>query len=332
MELLSETVINSTTHYVSDAWQQLTHLWEPHIIKYTPVRYGLPHIYGGYAKPKFGNRSFSPDLFNSGTDWPPPKTITVVDKLTDSTEAAAVTVFEGTLHLDGYDEAEVVYHAYGEEFTKDVNDQLYNNNLQGVFNFWCGASYLNLTLDTSGTSRASTSTVYWQRIGNTVVIDDLSAMAAFHSHSFYIQNGTLYLIDNLVGDGTLSLDEFEYFRGSSYNAQAPISLFKTDDGTTDNSTDGSYKYGNEYNLDPCVVNTAPLMATALGNVKTIMEHDYYRFRVVPEADKMPKIGNIVTVTNESLLESTTVEFIVTDIAVDTTKGEIVIEGHGAEAT
>ena len=154
MELLSEVTINSTLHRVSDAWQDLTHLWEPFITAYTPIKIGLPQIYGGYAKPKFGSRSLSPDLFAS--DWEPPKTITVKDMLTDSTEAAAVTVFEGTLHLDSYNETEVTYNAYGSEYTSTIADNTtLNNTLENLFTTYCGVSYLNLTLDATN-ARATT--------------------------------------------------------------------------------------------------------------------------------------------------------------------------------
>ena len=330
MELLSETVINSTTHYVSDAWQELTHLWEPKIISYTPVRIGLPVTHGGYGKPKFGDRSFSPDLFD-GTDWPPPKTITVTDKLTESTEAAAVTVFAGTLHLVSYNEEEVVYSAYGEEYTATIADNTtLNATLTSIFTTYCGATHLNLTLDTTD-ARGTSPTINYTTSGEQMTIDVLDKLAAYCSHCFYISGTTLYLVDMLAGDdNSYSLDEFGYFRGSEYRAQEPISLIKTTESDgTEHHVDGSYQYGAELTVD-CFQTDNTAIATALGDMKTLLEKDFYRFRVVPEAGKLPTIGEVITVTNESLQESTTVEFIVTDFAPDIFGQEIMIEGIGAE--
>ena len=96
------------------------------------------------------------------------------------------------------------------------------------------------------------------------------------------------------------------------------------------SVNGTYKYGEERTISGCCVNTAPLMTTALGNIKTIMESDFYRFRIIPESGNLPKIGTVVTVTNESLLESTTVEFYISSYSIDPFNSEIIIEGYGAE--
>jgi hypothetical protein len=302
-------------------------LWEPFITAYTPIKIGLPQIYGGYAKPKFGSRSFSPDLFVD--DWEPPKTITVKDMLTDSTEAAAVTVFEGTLHLDSYNETEVTYNAYGSAYTTTINGTSLNSNLISLFTTYCGASYLNLTLDTTD-ARAATVLIDYNVDGEVVLIDEMSKWAAFACHAFYIDDGTLYLIDMLTGSSdTQSLDEFGYFMGSEYQAPEPVSLFKSEeqDGTK-HSLDGAYKYGSVITLDALDDNTAT-NTTQMANTKTIVDKDYYRFRVVPEADKLPTIGQVVTVTNDSMIDSTTVEFVVTDYAVDLLKSEILIEGVGS---
>ena len=330
MDLLSEVVINSTTHYVSDEWHQLTRLYEPKIASYTPVRYGLPVVYGGFAKPKWGDRSFLPDLFD-GTDWPPPKTITVTDKLTETTEAAAITVFAGTLHLASYNETEVVYTPHGEEYTATIADSTaLSGTLASIFTTYCGATHLNLTLDTTD-ARGTTPTITYTTSGEQMTIDVLSDLAAYCTHCFYIKGTTLYLVDMLAGDdNSYSLDEFGYFMGSEYRAQQPVSLIKgTDTSSNERSVDGSYQYGEELTVD-IYDNNQTRVETELGNIKTLVEKDYYRFRVIPESDKLPTIGEVITVTNESLQESTTVEFIVTDYAPDIFGQEIMIEGIGAE--
>ena len=210
MKLISQMYINSTYHYVSDQWVELISLYEPHIMSITPTRISCHDVYGGYARPKFGSRSFSPTLFDSGNDWPPPKQVEVRDQLIEDDavdNSAAVTVFEGTLHLESYNEREVVYTVYRDDYQNVVSNVTYNDDLEGVFTTYCGASYLNLTLNTDGTTRAASTTVYWVRSGSYMLIEELSLIAAFHSHAFYIEDGTLYLIDMLTGDGTLSLDE-----------------------------------------------------------------------------------------------------------------------------
>lgn len=322
MRLLSEVTINATLHRVSDDWQDLTNLWEPKISSLTATKFGIPKDYGGYARPRWGNRSFSPDLFAS--DWPPPATITVKDMLTDSTEAAAVTVFIGTLHLDTYNEVEVSYTSYGASFTIKETDAVYGDTLVNIFTAAVGVTKLNLTLDSTA-ARAISPGVVYTASGEKMLVDNLSDMAAFFSHTFYIENGILYLIDLLLDNGSSTLDEFGFFRGSEYTAPTPYSLIKGGGYFKD----GSYKYGSELDISPVCHNVQANIEAALADIKTIVEYDRYRFRVIPEAAEMPVIGQKITVTNESLQSTTTTWMRVTDISPDIFRSEILINGFGA---
>ena len=281
----------------------------------------MPTLHGGYARPTWGTRSFSPDLFVG--DWPPPKTITVVDKLTETTEAAAVTIFNGTLHLESYTESEVVYIAYAEEHDVKITDFSENNTLITVFTTYCGASYLNLTLDS--TLASSSPIVTYAVTGESMLIDILSDCAAFFSHAFYISGSTLYLISLANDNNTSTLDEFEFFMGSEYVAPIPYSIFKA----STRHLYGTYAYGEEYEADPvCSTNTTQI-DSALTQIKTNMEKDFYRFKVIPEAGYIPEICDKVTVTNNSLQDDTTTVMNVTGYMVDVINDEIIIEGIGS---
>jgi len=321
MELLSEVTINATLHRVSDAWQTLTNLWKPQISSYMPTKFGTAQRWGGYAEAKFGSRSFSPELFNN--HWPPPNTITVKDQLTESDEASAVTVFEGNLHLNSYNEMEISYNSYGALFSTKETDAVYNDTLVNIFTTAVGVTKLNLTLDSTA-ARAVSPAVVYTATGEKMLIDNLSDMAAFFSHAFYIENGTLYLIDLLLDNGTSTLDEFGFFMGSEYRAATPYSLIKGGGFFKD----GAYKYGQELNISPVCHTVQANIEAALADIKTIVEYDFYRFRVIPEADKLPVIGQKITITNESLQSTTTTWLRVTDFSPDIFKSEILVEGFG----
>lgn len=328
MDLLSETTIGGNLHRVSDAWHVLTNLWEPKIAEYGPPKFGLEKEYGGYARPKFGRRTFTPDLFEN--DWPPPTKITVVDKLTDDTEANAITVFEGALHLDSYDETGVSYRAYGAEFDTTITDEAFGDpsaeSLVDVFTWAVDSSRLNLTLDSTAARSPSPDVVYTAD-GENILVDVLSDIAAFFSHGFYIEDGTLYLIDMLADNGTATFDEFEFFRGSEYQGPTPYSLIKGGDY----HQDGTYKYGRELNVSPVCHDTQSNIETALADIKTIVDYDRYRFRLIPETGQLPVIGQKLTVTNASLQSSTTTWIRVTDIMPDVDQLAIIVEGFGSSS-
>ncbi len=321
MELLSEVTINATMHRVSDAWQQLANIWRPYISAFTATKFGLPQPWGGYARPRWGNRSFSPDLFSS--NWPPPATITVKDMLTESTEAAAITVFEGTLHLEGHTEESVNYMSFGADFTTKVADAVYSGTLLSIFTTAVGVGQLNLTLDSTA-ARVVSPDVDYTASGEKMLIDNLSDMAAFFSHGFYIENGILYLVDMLLDNGSASIDEFGFFRGSTYNGPTPYSLIKGGGFFKD----GAYKYGTELSISPACHTVQANIETALNDIKTIVEYERYRFRVIPEANQIPVIGKKITVTNESMQNTTTTWLRVTDFSTDIFNSEILIEGFG----
>ncbi len=322
MELLSEVTINGNLHRVSTAWQTLENLWEPMVSSFTATKFGTAKKWGGYASAKWGNRSFSPDLFSS--DWVPPATITVKDKLTDSDEASSITIFEGNLHLSNYDESTVNYNAYGEAFTSKETDAVYGDTLENIFATACGATKLNLVFDSTA-ARAISPGVAYTASGEKMLIDNLSEVAAFFSHAFYISGGTLYLVDMLLDNGASVLDEFGFFRGSEYSGATPYSLIKGGNYYKD----GSYAYGTELDITPVCHNVQTNIESALADIKTIVEYEKYRFRVIPEVDQLPNIGQKITVINGSLQSLTTTWIRVTDISINISKSEILIEGFGA---
>ena len=235
----------------------------------------------------------------------------------------AETVLEGTLNLIRYKEEAVDYVSFGAEYTTTETAKTYNDTLEDIFTTACGVSQLNLTLNTDA-ARGTSPAVNYTVANESMLIDNLSDMAAFFSHAFYIEDGTLYLIDLLLNNGTSELDEFGYFRGAEYGAPQPYSLIKGGDY----HQDGSYPYGSELDISPVCHTTQANIETALTDIKTLVEYDRYRFRVIPEADQMPVIGQKITITNDSLQDSTTTWLRVTDFSPDIFRSEILIEGFG----
>jgi hypothetical protein len=250
----------------------------------------------------------------------------VVDYITDSDEASKVLVFEGKLHLDSYNESEVTYQAYGDDYETTITGaRTYNDTLVNIFTTYCGASYLNLTLDSSN-ARSPSPDVYWSTSGERVLVEDLSDMAAFWSHSFYIKNGTLYLVDQKGLNGTGTITTFDHFKGYQVETQPPVSLFIADG----EDFTGAHEYGQEFNVSPvCATGTTDIQ-TALSHISVNVQYSYFRVRATPEAGNIFNIGDLITVWQDSFMVDGQAQFRVTDMAIDIAREEILIEGCGVD--
>jgi|GEM_PF-2385215 len=114
--ILAELTISGTVYYVSNEPAALEKWFAPRIFGFTPPQYQISNDYGGYIRMGFGDITLSPDLFASV--WPPPKQCSIVLKHTETTLAAAVTLFSGYIYLDGFDRETVEYSIYDTIYTK----------------------------------------------------------------------------------------------------------------------------------------------------------------------------------------------------------------------
>lgn len=215
--LLVQMTIGGVVHYISGEYLDVEHFYEAKVVSLASLRIATSRLYGGYAAPTFGDIELLPDLFDG--HWPPPVTCAIKIMIGDTGEAGAFTVFEGTAYLQNINRDGISYQLHGNNYTNEVTDYLYSGTLNAVFTTACSA--LGLTLNTTY-ARATSPTVYWQTSGTTKLIDNLSTIAESFSHRFYIQAGTLYLVDTLLDNGSaLALTEFDVFP-SSYRRPAPL--------------------------------------------------------------------------------------------------------------
>ena len=114
--ILAELTISGTVHYISNEPAALVKWFAPRIFGFTPPQYNLRTDYGGYTQMSFGDITLSPALFAS--NWPPPKQCSIVIKHTETTLAAAVTLFSGYVYLDAFDRTSVEYSIYDTIYPK----------------------------------------------------------------------------------------------------------------------------------------------------------------------------------------------------------------------
>jgi len=116
--LLIEVTINGTVNYLSMEGIELTRWWDNKVISFTAPNYTIKDTYGGYVDVEFGNIEFSPDLFLS-PNWPPPAECPIVVKYTDTDEASAEVLFDGTCYIRKINRESIVYDIFDEAF--DIN-------------------------------------------------------------------------------------------------------------------------------------------------------------------------------------------------------------------
>jgi len=321
--LLVELTINGVTNYISQEGIALTHFWEPKITRFDPPRYDIAHDYGGYVSPRFGSISLFPDLFDG--DWPPPVSCAITIKYTATNEAAAETLFSGIAHLSQLDLGQAKYDLYGPSYTTMTADATaFNDTLTNVIATLCGGAHLNLTLN-SAAARAPSPNVNFTVSGDQLDIDLVSAIAAFYTHLVYISGSTLYLVDMFGDNGTQTITEFDYLRGTMYEYLAPISLARAG-GRTRTS---SYPYGSELTLT-AYHDTGAIVDDCLDDILTILHKPRVRMKM-PFLGSLPAPGKRISWTDKSLTVDTEMYIRARSIRYDFDREEITIEGEGVIA-
>jgi len=317
--LLITLTINGTDFRISNEYQNLTHFWDRKVMSFTQVRYSTAKKYGGGVFPIFGTLVLDPTLFDA--DWEPPVSCAVKVEMTATTEAAAVLLFEGTAHRSKLARDSVTY------VLKQVDDSTvqtisFTGYLKDEFATAC--TTLGLTLDFSNTTRAATLDTQYTPSGERDLLAALSDLATFFSHYFWIEGSTLYLADCLDNLSTVALTEFDILP-STYKDNPAYTIFKSGDF----SVDGSYTYGQEYNVSPECHTTQADVEAALTNIKGLVEKSQFVISAPLELSNIPKIGDKITLTDESLYKPVDIEMTVRSLIYNFDNYSYVIEGEGS---
>jgi len=320
MALLVEVTFNSTLHRVSDEMLPLEHFWDAQVSVASDIKYSIRNRGGGYVEPSFGSLTFLPSLFSGETEYPISCPIKLL--FTDSDEASATTILEGTAHLSNIERDGVTYVIYATEYEDKVTDIAYSGTLESIFTTAC--TTLGLTLDATN-ARVVSPAVSYTATGEKVLIDNLSDMARFFSHLFYIEDSILYLIDMLTETSVVEITEFD-IAPSGYTYDKPVSIFKTGSDTTEASVDGLYGYGDEDSVSPQCHVTVANSETALADRKTIFESPNIRLKF-PLVD-VYKPGIALLLVDESQEITLDVKAKVRSITWNFNDYECVVEGEG----
>jgi len=317
--LLITFTINSTDYRISNEYHNLTHQWDRQVQSFTQVRYSTGRKYGGGVFPSFGKLILFPVLFDG--DWPPPVSCPIKVQMTSSDEALATTLFEGTAHRESVALDGITYNL-NQVDNSTVQTISFTGYLRDEFQTAC--TTLSLTLDYSRTTRAATLDTQYVPSGEDDLLSALSDLAAFFSHYFWIEDGTLYLADMLTDNGSTTLTEFDILP-STYKDNPPYTLF-----TGGNyHVDGSYDYGTEFSVSPVCHTTQSNIEGALGDIKTTIEKSQVVIKAPLELDSIPSIGQKVTLVDESLERSSTIEARIRAVVYDFDDYSYVLEGEGA---
>lgn len=313
--------IGPETLRVSNEAVALTNYWDPYVSSAGSIKWAASSEYGGWVKTTFSNFRVLPKTFEN--NWPAPAGIGLTLKYTDDTEGNAVTLFDGNAHTAGLDRESNDYELFGEEYTDTVTDEVIDDTLVDVFTTYTGASYLNLNLNT-GSARNPSPAVKYTASGEQVLINVLSDIAKFFSHSFYISNGTLYLVDLLADNGSSSLTEFD-FSPVQYRDPPPIRRITA--GIY--SVIGSYSYGDDIDITPVCHDTQSNIEDALDDIKTILESRGVELSRPISATEIPAIGEAISTFDESYDQDLTGNFRVHGLVYNFDNYQFVITGKGS---
>lgn len=248
--------IDGTIRRVSSEELALTYPWYAEVSQAPSIKYATERLYGGYCKPSFGGFTLIPGVTRE-------RKIGCTVQYTETDESEAVTFLDGIAHRTGFNELGVSYTLLKPDDETTIKANI-TGNLQTVFATYCGASYINKTLDTSATSRNPA--VSYNVTADTNTRDVLSAIAAFFCHGFYEDETTVYLYDMLADNGTLAIDSSD-FEPAQYEDQVFVSMFRAGDYTVS----GTYPNGTEFNVSPVCHTTQANIEAALADIKTIVE-------------------------------------------------------------
>jgi hypothetical protein len=128
--LLVQIKIAGVIRYISNEMCQLEHAYKPWVAGITAPSWSMDQEYGGMVRFGYGGLTISPGLFNEIGIWPPDVQCDITVLYTESTEAAAVTLFESIAHLVNYNSDSVQYDIREKEYLEKLLNETvdYNGN------------------------------------------------------------------------------------------------------------------------------------------------------------------------------------------------------------
>jgi len=320
--LLIELQINGQTVRVSNEPLALEHYWLPVVASCGSIKIATDRPYGGYARPQYGKIEFTPELFEEVDHWPPPVSIPITIKITDSNETEATTIVSGTAHRTKIAEVGITYDVKADHFAGRFVDHLYNNTISVLFSGDIPIADASLSADTSLADSAGAPHINFTDKGDQVVIDSLSKVAACAGHLFYIDGSVAHLVDMLTDNGSRIITEFDYFP-SSYMDPVPYATFRS--GDTDLA--GSYAYGRDQQISPVFSTDAAEVNKGLQRIKQILESPGAVLKM-PITANPPKFGERITWTSEAMAHELTSWIRVRSLTYDFDNDQIVVAGEG----
>jgi len=281
---------------ISTADIPLEHQWFGYVLSMSSLKFACASQLGGYCKPSFSEITLSPEMFENST-WPPNPDADVKLYWTETDEAEATLLFDGTATLDTYDRHGISYRILMPEFDDTTAlSTIFADTLVDVMTDLCGD--LGLLIDTTYARSPSPDVDYTtEQDGQT--IDLMDAMCEFFTHGFYIEDGTLYLYDMLGATTAQQLDELD-FAPSSYRRGETLSLVKCNA----KSSPGSNPNGEEYDLGTRYSAAGDDNAAACANAVIALEQDIAEVNM-PITETLPRPLSYVTMYDESTIKPTT---------------------------
>jgi len=324
--LLVDITIDSVVRYASVQGYALTHNYRPRIIAFDAPMLAIPSDHGGFARMQYGKIVFNPLLFSDCSVWPPQISCPITIKYTDTTEAAAETVFIGTAHLDGFNRESISYSLYGPSYDETVaSATAYNDTLNVILNtILTGIAEID-AIDTTY-ARASSPNVTYTTSGIQLAIELASAIAQFYSHLIYVSGTTAYLVDLKLDNGSRTLTEFQFFASPNYWYKPPVSLARC--ATFIRSS--SYPYGQELSVTAYHTTEANIN-TALDDIIALENAPRLNFGIPMIAGNFPALGEKVTLPDTAHVDDLSSWIRARKLRYDFINDMVNIEGEGAVA-
>lgn len=245
------------TRRVSDQELSLEHSWYGEVSSAPIIKRASSKLYGGQVAPTYGGFSLIPGVGSTSMD--------VVGQWTGTTESDAVEIFRGKAYEESFDREGVKYELRPQDYSSTVEDVTFSGTLTSIFTTYCGASYLNRTLDISN-ARSSSPIVNYTISGEKDTAEVLSDIAAFFCHAWWDDGDTIYLYDCLADNGAIEFTEFDFAAVTYTNT--PYAAFTAGE----ESVAGTYaSASNSLSVNPVCHETSSNIIAALGNIKTLIE-------------------------------------------------------------
>jgi hypothetical protein len=319
VNLICAAIIGGDTRYIA-TWDIDTgeRVYRGEIISLDSFNASHSTRHGGYFRPSFGAIDLLP---TACTDhWPPPATITLPLHLWAPGDTRELINATGLLRA--IDPTRISYELFEPDEYEATTSAGTSSNLITYFAWACHADRLNLTLDSSlatdyAMSMAAPATA-------TKIIDLLDQLAADTNHGFYIEDGTLHLVDLVNNTASRTLTEFDVI-AASYAAPEPYSSFVSGDY----SIEGAYPQGGEYSRSVIFHSSQAAIEAQLARTKSLLNKSWCTL-TMPITENPIAYGEHLTLVDEQKYYTTTVtmrarEFTY-DLAAD--RERVTIAGEG----